>query len=398
MAIRNRTPVTTLGEGARVSSIELFLDLVFVYGFTQVTELMAGEASLLGLVHGMVTLALLWWLWVGFSWLGNIIQVDEGFIRGALFLVMALVFIIDTTIPEAFHDKPGGLYAPWVFAITFLLVQVIHVSLMLLAGREIPGIRRNTLLLLVPATLCFGLLMVAGTTSGWAQAGLWAGTLVIQVGAVFVINPEGWQLSAASHFAERHGLIIIIALGESIVAIGVGVSQLPVSWPIIVASVLGIAVCATLWWAYFDVVAIVAEDVLHRAPDNVKPRLARDSYTFLHLPMIAGIILMALGQKKVFAHLGEHLPVEAIAVLYGGVSLYLWAHVAFRLRNIRTVNVQRTVVATLLLVLIPVCAKISALSALAVLTVIMVGLIAYEARHFAELRYRIRHGETSARP
>jgi low temperature requirement protein LtrA len=193
-------------------------------------------------------------------------------------------------------------------------------------------------------------------------------------------------------------LIIIIALGESIVAIGVGVSQLPVSWPIIVASVLGIAVCATLWWAYFDVVAIVAEDVLHRAPDNVKPRLARDSYTFLHLPMIAGIILMALGQKKVFAHLGEHLPVEAIAVLYGGVSLYLWAHVAFRLRNIRTVNVQRTVVATLLLVLIPVCATISALSALAVLTVIMVGLIAYEARHFAELRYRIRHGETSARP
>src|SRR6185369_9139635 len=142
------------------------------------------------------------------------------------------------------------------------------------------------------------------------QAGLWAGTLVIQVGAVFVINPEDWQLSAASHFAERHGLIIIIALGESIVAIGVGVSQLPVSWPIIVASVLGIAVCATLWWAYFDVVAIVAEDVLHHAPDNVKPRLARDSYTFLHLPMIAGIILMALGQKKVFAHLGEHLPVE----------------------------------------------------------------------------------------
>ena len=171
-----------------------------------------------------------------------------------------------------------------------------------------------------------------------------------------------------------------------------------IHWPIIFGSFMGIAVCAALWWLYFDVVALVAEDVLRNAPEKERPRLARDSYTFLHLPMVAGIILMALGLKKVFSHLDEPLPLTGVAVLYGGVSLYLWAHVAFRLRNIRTLNKQRTVVATLLLVLIPVATRVSSLAALAVLTVILVGLVAYEVRHFAQLRERIRHGEPSARP
>ncbi len=398
MATRNHRTVTTMAEGARVTTVELFLDLVFVYGFTQVTELMAGDLTIEGLLHGLLMLGLIWWLWVGFSWLGNIIQVDEGPVRIGLFAVMALVFIIDTTIPEAFHDKPGGLFGPWVFATTFLLAQLIHAMMMVAAGREIPLIRRNTVLLLVPYGLCFVSLMLAGTTSGWAQIGLWATALLVHVVAVFVINPEGWELTAASHFAERHGLIIIIALGESVVSIGVGVTQLPVSWAIIVASVLGIAVCAALWWSYFDVVAVVAENVLHQASDQERPRLARDSYTFLHLPMVAGIILMALGLKKVFAHLGDPLPLRAVIVLFGGVSLYFWAHVVFRLRNIHTVNVQRVVTATLLLLLIPLGAKLSALGALAVLAVVTSGLIAYEARHYAELRDRIRHGDTFARP
>jgi low temperature requirement protein LtrA len=261
-----------------------------------------------------------------------------------------------------------------------------------------PLIRRNSLLLLVPASLCFGLLMVAGATSGWTQVALWAAALAVQVVSVFIIDPRGWQLSAASHFAERHGLIIIIALGESIVSIGVGVSNIPVSWAIILASALGIAVCATMWWSYFDVVAIVAENVLHQTPDAERPRLARDSYTFLHLPMVAGIILTALGMKKVFAHLGDPLSITGVAVLYGGVSLYLWSHVAFRLRNIHTFNKQRVVIATLLIALVPLGARVSALGALALLTLVMAGLIAYEARHFAELRRRIRGGDISARP
>jgi low temperature requirement protein LtrA len=398
MTTRTHAAVTTQAEGARVTTIELFLDLVFVYGFTQVTQLMSDEHSLMALAHGLLTLGLVWWLWVAFSWLGNIVQVDEGLVRGALFAVMALVFIIDTTIPEAFDDHPGGLWGPWVFAVAFFAVQMIHVAMMVLAGREIPLIRRNSLLLLVPASICFALLMVAGTTSGWTQVALWTAALAEQVAAVFIINPAGWQLSAASHFTERHGLIIIIALGESIVSIGVGVSNLPVSWSIIVASVLGIALCATLWWAYFDVLAIIAEDILHDTPDAERARLARDSYTFLHLPMVAGIILTALGMKKVFAHLGEPLPVAGALVLFGGVSLYLWALVAFRLRNIRTLNKQRIVVAILLLVLIPLGTRIPALGALALLTLVMIGLIGYEAWHYAELRKRVRGGETSARP
>lgn len=393
-----RARVITLTEGAKATPVELFLDLVFVYGFTQVTALMAHEGTWLGLAHGVVMLGLLWWLWTGFAWLGNVVQADEGPMRIVLFAVMALVFIIDITIPEAFEDFEGGLFGPWVFAACYLLVQLIHGAAMLYAARRVPRIRRNTLLLLIPYLLGSIILVVAGRQHGWTQATLWAVALAVLFGGVLMIRAEGWQLSAASHFAERHGLIIIIALGESIVSIGVGVTAIPVSWPIIAACVLGIAVCAALWWAYFDVVALVAEDVLHHTAEAERARLARDSYTLLHFPMIVGIIMMSLGLKKVFAHLGDPLEFGGMLVLYGGVSLYLLAHVAFRWRNLHTLNGQRLAVGLLLAALIPVGTLLPALAALVLLTVILVGLVAYEARRFAQVRARIRHGETSIRP
>ncbi len=192
---------------------------------------------------------------------------------------------------------------------------------------------------------------------------------------------------------------MIIALGESVVAIGVGVVSEPISWPIIAASILGLVVAGCLWWAYFDVLAIVAERALRRAQGEERARLARDSYSYLHLPMIAGIVLSALGLKKVLEYvsdtshheLSEPLELLPLGAMFGGVALYLLAHVAFRYRIWHHVFVQRVLVAVLLVALIPPASTLPALAALGLLSVILVGLIAFEALREAEFRERVRH-------
>jgi low temperature requirement protein LtrA len=194
-----------------------------------------------------------------------------------------------------------------------------------------------------------------------------------------------------AHFAERHGLIVIIAIGESIVAIGAG-AEAKVDLGVVTAAVLGIVVAAALWWLYFDVVAKVAEHRLsHAEVGREQNQIARDSYSFLHFPMVAGIVLIALGMKKTLGDVGEPLEVETATALLGGASLYLLAHVAFRWRNIHTLNRQRLLCAGLLVALLPLGVELPALATVSVLAAIMVALIAYETIRFAELRERIRH-------
>ncbi len=397
---RRSAHIVTLAEGAKVTPAELFLDLVFVYGFTQVTGFMAEDLSWTGMVRGMAILGLLWWMWSGFAWLGNLVQADEGPIRIVLLVVMAVVFVVDVTIPEAFVDLPGGLWGPWVFAVGYLLVQLIHHVVQLYAARRLPRIRRNTAMLMIPTLAATVLLLVAGANADpedqKLQTILWVIAVAVMFGGIYSIKPEGWQLSAASHFAERHGLIIIVALGETVVAIGVGVSRLPISWEIIVAAAMAIAALAAMWWAYFDTAVIAAEDVLHHMSDDARPRAARDAYTFIHYPMVAGIILLALGLKKVFEHLGDPLTFKGVIALYGGAIVYLVAHAAFKLRAARLFHWQRPFSAVLLLALIPLAVKVPALVALLVLAVVLVGLVAYESVRYAELRDRIRHGAASS--
>ena len=186
--------------------------------------------------------------------------------------------------------------------------------------------------------------------------------------------------------------------------IGLGVTGQPISWPVISASVLGLIVAGCIWWAYFDVVALVAERVLRRAQGEERARIARDSYSYLHLPMITGVILLALGLKKVMEYvadttehaLSDPLELLPLVAMYGGVVLYLLAHVAFRYRNVHSVNVQRVVVAVLLVALIALATQMPALAALGLLAAVMVALVAFEATKFSEIRDRVRHEEDVA--
>jgi low temperature requirement protein LtrA len=236
------------------------------------------------------------------------------------------------------------------------------------------------------------LLFVAAGLDGQAQTTVWAVALLLDLLGAYVGGGRGWHL-AAGHFAERHALVVIIALGESSVALGLGAPR-ELDAGVIAAGLLGLTVACALWWAYFDVVAIVAERKLHElAGSNAQLAMARDSYSYLHLPMVAGIILFAVGVKKTMGDVGEPLKLVPAVALCGGVGLYLAAHVLFRLRNVRSWSVRRVVVTLAALALIPLAVEIAALATLTLVAALTAGLIAYEAIRYAEARDRVRHAE-----
>jgi low temperature requirement protein LtrA len=375
------TPV--MREGERVMPLELFFDLVFVLAITQCTTLMADDPTWEGLARGMLVLGVLWWSWVGYSWLTSVVDPEEGAVRIAIFGAMAALLIVSLCVPEAF----GGLALE--FALAYGVVRVGQIVLFVLASRDDPELRRSVTGLAIGTAIGVGLLIGASFLDGFAQGALWALALLLDMGDPFVFGSEGWKLSPA-HFAERHGLIIIIALGESIVAIGVG-AEVGLSFGVAAAAVLGIALAAALWWIYFDVVALVAARRLAGATvGREQNEMARDSYSYIHLAMVAGIVLVALGLKKTLGDVDEPLKIEPAFALLGGLAIYLLGHVAFRLRNIHTLNRQRLVLAATFLALIPLAVEISALAILAVVNVLIWGLIVYETTRYGEARARVR--------
>jgi low temperature requirement protein LtrA len=214
------------------------------------------------------------------------------------------------------------------------------------------------------------------------------------MGEPYLFGSEGWHL-VPGHFAERHGLIVIIALGESIVAIGLGAGG-HLTWGIAGAATLGIGVVAALWWAYFDIVALVSARRLIRAPvGKIQNELARDSYSYIHFLLLAGIILLALGLKKALGHPTDPLDDVPAFALVGGVAVYLLGLVAFRYRHVHTINVHRLGLALLLFALFPVATQLSALAMIGVLNVLLWTMIAYETRGYGEDRDEVRHGDAA---
>ncbi len=398
--VRARFLPTT--EDHTVTTLELFFDLVFVFAITQVTALMADDIGPRGLLRGLVLLALLWWAWCSYAWLGNQARADEGLARVAVLVAMAALFLVALCIPEAWGDLGGGLSAPVLLAVCLGVVRMVHLGVYWLAAGEDAGLRRTLLRTAAPVGTAAVLLVVGAVLGGPAQTALWALALVIDYVGVYVSGTD-WRLPAPAHFAERHGLIMIIALGESMIAVGVGVLDLPLTVPVAVVALLGLTVSVALWWEYFDVVAPVAERVLAGTPAERRTGLARDSYTYLHFPMIAGIIYLALGLKKVAEYVGdtEHhtladpLSPTPLWSLFGGVAVYLLGHLGFRLRNVGSINPPRAV-AVGVLVLAPLGLQfVPALAALAALAAVLVALVVFEVVRYREARARVRAAATA---
>ncbi|CAL9324707.1 hypothetical protein SUDANB66_06615 (plasmid) [Streptomyces sp. SudanB66_2053] len=385
-------------DGA-VTPLELFFDLVFVFALTSVTAFMAADLTWHGMLRGVLIFGLLWWSWVCYSWVGNMARADEGVIRSAMFAAMAVMFILALSIPESFDDLPGGLHGPIVVAACYFLFRALHLVLLWIMSVGDPGLRGQLMRFAPSMIAATVLLLIAAGTDGPTQTALWGAALAADYLGNYLGGARGWRLRSSRHFAERHGLILIVALGESIVAVGAGAAKLPISWPILAAAVLGLVISAALWWAYFDMTALAAERALVAASDADRPKLARDAYSYLHLPLIAGVVLLALGLKKVLAYVGDPAhhdladPLKGIGLtaLVGGVTLYLLGHVAFTWRVLHTVNVQRAVLGVALLSLLAIGPRIPALATLAVLAVATASLVAFETILYAEKRHHIRH-------
>ncbi len=405
MTSSHRPPIRMeqTSEDQNVTTLELFFDLVFVFGLTQITALMADHLTVHGVVRGVLLVGLLWWSWIGYAWLCNLVRADEGGVRLVLLAAMAAMFVLALGIPEAFDDLPGGLPGPVVIAVCYFAFRTVHLVLFWIISRDDPVLRRQ-LIKFTPSMLGgTTLLLVASQFDGTAQTLWWAAALAADYGGTLLAGSGGWRVRSPGHFSERFGLILIVALGESIVAIGVGVAALPLSWSIVIAAVLGLAVCAGLWWIYFDVTALHAEHAFATAEPLRQVRLARDGYTYLHFPMMTGIVLLALGLKKVLAYAGDtehHLddPLHGVGLwcLYAGVAVYLLGHVAFKWVMVRTLSVGRLVGAAATLVAVPLVGEVRAIGQLGVLAALTVGLVCYEVLRYAAQREEVRHGSGEA--
>jgi low temperature requirement protein LtrA len=374
-------------EGERVTPLELFFDLVFVLAITECTALMAHHPTWAGLGQGLLVLGVLWWAWTSYAWLTSVIDPEAGAVRLVFFAAIASMLIAAICVPEAF----GDLALP--FALAIGVFRVAHIALFTIASADNPDLRRSTIGLGVSTAVAVALLAAASAFDGLPQATLWVVALALDFGGPYVFGIEGWQL-VPGHFAERHGLIVIIALGESIVEIGAGAAG-HLDLGIGVAAVLGVAVAAAMWWVYFDVVALVSARRLAEAEQGpVQNALARDSYSYLHLFLVAGIVVTSFGLKAVIAHTDAHLHWLTAFALCAGIALYLLGLVAFRYRQKHDWNRYKPLCAALLLILIPIATTIPALATLAIAMVLLTLLVAREHVNYDERRDELRSRNT----
>src|SRR4029453_9996744 len=331
-------------------------------------------------------------------WLANLASAEERPIMLAILAGMAAMFVLALCIPEAFDDLPGGLQGPVVLALCYLIFRAMHLVMLLILSREDAQLRKQVLRFGLSVVASTVVLLVASQFQGWQQTALWVLALVADYVGTALGGFTGWRLPSAGHFSERHGLIIIVALGESIVAIGVGVAKEPISWVIIAGSVLGLLLASAMWWAYFDVSALLGELALATEPLKTRARLARNAYSYAHLPLMLGIVLVALGLKEVLLYisdsshhtLSDPLSAVALAALVGGTVIYLLGHVIFKWLAVHTASVVRLAAAGALLLATPLITGLPALAQLAVVAFLVTGAVLIEGAVFAESRRKIR--------
>jgi low temperature requirement protein LtrA len=364
------------GEGnveRRTTPVELLWDLVFVFALTQVTRLLSQDLSWAGFGRSLLVLALVWWAWSAFVWAANAQEATSSVLRGVLLFAMVLIFIAGLAVPHAFDDS-GTL-----FATTYAGVRFLHLGLYADASRR--GNASWQAIAGFSLTVVIGMaLLVAGSFfEGTTRVALWALAIAIDYAGPAWLTRErlrGLQQVAVAHFAERYSLFVIICLGESIVALGVGANDRPLDAELVAAVTFGLLMTIALWWTYFDRFAATAEERLRRHDDPVLA--ASDGYSYLHLLLVAGIIVFAVGAKVMIHDVAEPLDDASRLALCGGTALYLIGHVAFRARMVGELGYEKVVVAAALLVAFALTSGLPAWGVAGVTTTLLVGLCAVE--------------------
>jgi low temperature requirement protein LtrA len=369
-----------------VTPLELFFDLAFVFGFTQVTRLLVDDPTWGGMLRGLLVLAALWWTWTGYAWLTSTTDVDDGGVRLAMLFSFATMLLVAVAVPGAF-----GQHA-LLFAVAYLVVRILHLVLYAVASRDDPDLLGSIVRFTPSELLGASLVVAAAFVDGDARVAVWIVALLIDYfGFLLVGLGTGWRI-APEHFAERHGLIVLIALGESVISIGAG-AGLELVPKVLGTAALGVVVVSALWWLYFDVAAILARSRLVEATRTKQVALARDAYSYLHLPLVAGIVMFAFGLEETLHHVGDPLDGIHAVALCGGVALYLLGHVAFLLRATGRLFRRRTIGGVACVTLVPVALAVPAAAALALVAGACSFVVAYEAIAHREDRVAVRHPE-----
>ncbi|MBV9096339.1 MAG: low temperature requirement protein A [Streptosporangiaceae bacterium] len=356
----------------RVSTLELFFDLVFVFTITQLTGMLAGVLTPRGALQAVLVFGVLWWMYGGYAWLTNTRTPAATPERLLLLLGMAGFLVIGMAVPHAFTSRREGI----VLGLGYLFVVAVHGALYLRVNRNI--------LRVTPFNVASALLVTAAGAAGGATAAgyaLWLSALAVQALSPLISHPRGRFSIQPSHFTERHGALIIVAFGESVADIGIGAAGRPVTGALVATALLGLALAAALWWAYFGVGDDErAEEQLTRAGPAARPALALNAYFYSYIPMLLGIVTLAAGVKLAIGHRAS---AAACLALGGGVALYLAGDAAFR-RALR-IGTQRyragAAAAALAATAVGIAAGVTA--QLALLTVIVAAALAAE-RHGAD--------------
>jgi low temperature requirement protein LtrA len=355
----------------RVSTLELFFDLVFVFAFTQVTTLWLEQPTWAGLGRGLLVICALWWAWASYAWLTNTANVEADAVLAVVLFATGALFIAALAVPEAFSAHR------FVFAVAFFVVLATFVWLYAIVGKGAPDLLAAVLRISWPVLSGAALIVAAAfTPAGWRPV-IWAFALVIGFVGPNLGGLGGWRVYPA-HFAERYGLIVIIAIGESLGSIGFGARSTPLDTRVIVGVILGFVSAASFWLAYFDYASGGVRDLLAKKGGTEQVAFARDVYTYAHLPMVVGIVLYAFGVRTALERISGHLGLIPAVALCCGPALYLFGFVALRWRATRTIGRGRPTAVIGFALLTAVATHVPALAALALVTAVWVALHAYE--------------------
>jgi low temperature requirement protein LtrA len=364
---------TPSAPAQRVSTLELFFDLVFVFTVTQLTAVLTHDLSWASLGRVVVMLALIWWMYGGYAWLTNAVSTRGLRQRAILLGGMAGYLVLALAIPEAFDGS--GL----AFGVGYLIVVAVHASLFVWTASEQSS---WAFLGIAPYNLFnAGLVVAGGAIGGTAEAVLWTAAAIFEWATPWVANRERQSsfAIATGHFVERHGLVIIVAIGESVVAIGIGAAGLAVDAELVAAAVLGLLLSAGLWWAYFGADDDEqAERALTRAPAHRQPWIALEGFGIAHYFLLLGVVLTAAGIKKGIGHAYDPLDAAEALVLGGGVALFLAADVAFRRILGLGRSPHRAIAALLALATVPLGSEVAAVAQMAALVAILAAALGGE--------------------
>jgi low temperature requirement protein LtrA len=355
----------------RVSTLELFFDLVFVFTITQLTSVLHGHPTGKGLLQAVLMLGVIWWMYGGYAWLTNTVRADLGLVGVLLLGGMAGFMILALAIPTTFHGD-GEL-----FGIGYGIVIAIHGGLFMRASPASVAASFGPVLRFNLAIAA--MVLIAGIVGGTAQYILFAAAFV----TAWVI-PKGEDQSGfeigPSHFVERHGLVVIVAIGESVIAVGIGAAKLSVEAGMVAVAVLGLALSACLWWAYFGGDDQRAEEALVAAPREQRPRLVLTAYGYWHIPILLGIIAVASALEVAIAHATDDLSFARALALGGGVATYMIGEALFRRTLAIGATSTRLLAAALALATIPIGTEASSVAQIAVLVVALVAVLALQPR------------------